>query len=157
MAIDQSHLSLLARFDVSSAFDMVDHEILLRRLQLSFGLSGIPLRWFKSYLSDRSQMVVLGDSRSQWVEIKLGVPQGSVLGPILYVLFTADIPSLFAKHGATGHLYADNAQAFVHGLPTEQLSLVRSIDLLTHDLHLWMSTNRLCLSADKTQLIWFGD
>ena len=73
---------------------MVDHEILLRRLQLSFGLSGIPLRWFKSYLSDRSQMVVLGDSRSQWVEIKLGVPHGSVLGPILYILFTADIPSL---------------------------------------------------------------
>jgi len=60
MAIHHSNLSLLALFDVSSAFDMVDHEILLQRLQLSCGISNIPLLWFKSYLLDRSQMVILG-------------------------------------------------------------------------------------------------
>jgi len=156
VAIDQSHLSLLALFDVSSAFDMVDHEILLQRLQLSCGLSGIPLLWFKSYLTDRSQMVVLGDSRTQWAGVKFGVPQGSVLGPILYILFTGDIPLFFAKHKANGHLYADDVQAFVHGPSSDQLSLVCSIDFLVSDLHHWMSTNRLCLNAMKTQLIWFG-
>ena len=156
VAIDQSHLSLLALFDVSSAFDMVDHEILLQRLQLSCGLSGIPLLWFKSYLTDRTQMVVLGDSRTEWVGVKFGVPQGSVLGPILYILFTADISLLFSKHRANGHLYADDTQAFVHGPSSDQLSLVRSIDCLASDLHYWMSTNRLCLNATKTQLIWFG-
>ena len=74
VAIDQSHLSLLALFDVSYAFDMVDHEILLQRLELSCGLSGILLLWFKSYLTDRTQMVVLGDSRTEWVGVKFGVP-----------------------------------------------------------------------------------
>jgi hypothetical protein len=156
MAIDQSHLSLLALFDVSSAFDMVDHEILLRRLQLSCGISSTPLLWLKSYLSDRSQMVVFDDSRSKWVEVRFGVPQGSVLGPILYILYTADISLIFTKHAAIGHLYADDAQAFLHGPPADQLSIVSSIDALAHDLHLWMSANRLCLNSTKTQFIWFG-
>src|SRR5688572_32072360 len=131
---------------------MVDHEILLQRLELSCGLSGILLLWFKSYLTDRTQMVALGDSRTEWVGVKFGVPQGSVLGPILYILFTADISHLFSKHRANGHLYADDTQAFVHGPSSDQLSLVRSIDCLASDLHYWMSTNRLCLNAIKTQL-----
>src|SRR6218665_3292068 len=75
---------------------MVDHEILLQRLETSFGLSGSPLNWFRSYLYDRSQMVVLGDTRSSWVPVQFGVPQGSVLlGPLLYILFTADISRLY--------------------------------------------------------------
>src|SRR6218665_2238307 len=104
-AVDKSQVTLLALFDASSAFDMVDHEILLQRLETSVGLSGSPLNWFRSYLSDRSQMVVLGDTRSFWVPVQFGVPQGSVLGPLLYILFTADISRLFAKYSASGHLY----------------------------------------------------
>src|SRR5688572_15916999 len=100
-------------------------------------------------------MVVLGDSRTEWAGVKFGVPQGSVLGPILYILFTADISLLFSKHRANGHLYADDTQAFVHGPSSDQLSPVRSIDCLVSDLHYWMSTNRLCLNATKSQLIWF--
>ena len=69
-------------------------------------------------------MVVLGDSRTEWVGVKFGVPQGSVLGPILYILFTADISLLFSKHRANGHLYAGDTQAFVHGPSSDQLSLV---------------------------------
>src|SRR6218665_2207656 len=65
-AMDTSHVTILALFDASSAFDMVDHEILLQRLETSFGLSGSPLNWFRSYLSDRSQMVVLGGTSSSW-------------------------------------------------------------------------------------------
>ena len=101
-------------------------------------------------------MVVLGDSRTAWAGVKFGVPQGSVLGPILYLLYTADIPSLFTKHLTTGHLYADDVQTFVHGLPAELISLVGSIDSLSHDLYSWMSANRLNLNSSKTQLIWFG-
>src|SRR6218665_2893090 len=116
-AMDKSHVTLLALFDASSAFGMVDHEILLQRLETSFGLSGSPLRpnWFRSYLSDRSQMVVLGDTRSSWVPVQFGVRQGCVLGPLLYILFAADISRLFAKYSASGHLYADDVQAYVHG------------------------------------------
>ena len=64
-------------------------------------------------------MVVLGDSRTAWAGVEFGVSQDSVFGPILYLLYTADILSLFTKHLATGHLYADDVQTFVHGLPAK--------------------------------------
>src|SRR6218665_2627875 len=101
-------------------------------------------------------MVILGDStcRSKWARVRLGVPQGSVFGPILYILYTADIPLVIDNHDATGHLYADDIQAFVHGSSINQLALVSSID--TRDLHSWMLSIRLCLNSAKTQLIWFG-
>ena len=71
-------------------------------------------------------------------------------------MFTADIPLLFAKHSASGHLFADDVQAFVHGPPVNQLVLSQFIESLSSDLHCWMSSNRLSLNSAKTQLIWFG-
>ena len=155
-AIDKAQVSLLALFDVSAAFDMVDHKILLQRLESSYGIKGVPLLWLQSYLSGRTQMVIAGNSRSNWVPVYLGVPQGSVLGPLLFILYTADVTSLFPSHSATGHLFADDVQAYVHGSPSTQLILVRRIEALSHDLHLWMSSNRLSLNSNKTQLIWLG-
>src|SRR6218665_1144319 len=113
--------------------------------------------FLKSYLSDRrpSQMIVSGESRISWVPIFLGVPQGSVLGPLLFILYTADIPTLFSKYSATGHLFAGDIQAYVHGPPSSQLLLASKIELLSNDLNSWMSSNRLCLNSAKTQLIWF--
>ena len=106
-------------------------------MELHCGISNISL-WFKSYLSNRSQKIILGDSRSRF---SVGVPQGSVLGPILYIPCTADILLLINKHDATGHLYADDIQAIVHGSQINQLALVSSIDALTRDLHSWISSN----------------
>src|SRR6218665_1468966 len=85
---------------------MVDHELLLQRLYLSFGIDGTPFNWIKSYLTDCTQMVILRNTRTPWVWVKLGVPQGSVLGLILYILFTANLPSILARHQTKGHLYA---------------------------------------------------
>ena len=155
-AIDKSQVSLLALFDVSSAFDMVDHKILLQRLECSYGLKGTPLLWLRSYLTERTQMIISGNSRSKWVPIFLGVPQGSVLGPLLFILYTADITSLIAHHSAKGHLFADDVQAYVHGPSSAQLTLCGRIQVLSNHLHAWMSSNRLALNSSKTQLIWFG-
>jgi hypothetical protein len=80
----------------------------------------------------------------------------SVLGPLLFILYTADIRFLFPLSGATGHLFADDVQAFVHGSPASQLHLVDRIQSLSKSLHSWMSSNRLSLNASKTQFIWFG-
>src|SRR6218665_1949022 len=151
--------SLHYSMHASSAFDRVDHEIVLQRLETSFGLSGSPLNWFRSYLSDRSQMVALGDTRvllGSWVPVQFGVPQGSVLGPLLYILFTADISRLFAKYSVYGYLYADDVQAYVHGPPSQFLDIISSIASLAADLDSWMSSNRLSLNPSKTQLIWLG-
>ena len=75
-AVDKSQVTLLALFDVSSAFDMVDHEILLRRLELACGIHGPPLLWFRSFLTGRTQRVIFGDSSTPWVRVEFGVPSG---------------------------------------------------------------------------------
>src|SRR6218665_1081321 len=87
---------------------MVDHQILLERLETSCSVKGLPLLWLTSYLSDHTHFIILGDSRTPWVSVFLGVLQGSVLGLLLFLLYTADISTLFPKHSATGHLFADD-------------------------------------------------
>ena len=81
---------------------MVDHEVLLQRLRLTFGIDDIAHRWFQSYLSGRHQHVRRGSARSSIVQLVCGVPQGSVLGPVLFVLYTADLISLIESHGLNG-------------------------------------------------------
>ena len=71
-------------------------------------------------------LVILGDTRSFWVPVQFDVSQGSVLGPLLYILFTADISRLFAKYSVSGHLYADDVQAYVHGPPSQFLDITSS-------------------------------
>ena len=81
-AVDQGHVTLLALFDVSAAFDTVDHGILLERLEKPFGVVGRSLLWLRDFLSGRSQSVVFGSTRSEWSRVSFGLPQGSILGPL---------------------------------------------------------------------------
>src|SRR6218665_2574952 len=112
LAIDSGNFSLLSLMDLSAAFDTVDHDILLQRLHLSFGLSSTVLEWMTSYLTDRQQCVRHAGSSSTTTILTCGVPQGSVLGPILLLLCTADLLTIIAKHGLQGHLYADDSQIY---------------------------------------------
>ena len=80
-ALDRGQISLLGMFDLSAAFDTVDHSILLRRLEISFGIRGAALEWFSSYLTGRSQQVSVHNVMAMSVFLDYGVPQGSVLGP----------------------------------------------------------------------------
>ena len=87
----RQHVTLLVFLDLSSAFDTVDHEILLNILESLFGISETALSWFKSYLSDRKQYVSIDGVSSSDYELKYGVPQGSCLGPLLFTLYTSPL------------------------------------------------------------------
>ena len=155
-AVDRGRVALLALLDVSAAFDTVDHDILLERLLVSFGVTGSAHAWIRSFLSSRSQYVRLGSSSSSWSSIRCGVPQGSILGPLLYILYTADVERIVESFGLAVQLYADDTQLYGDGSPiaAEELSarVLAAIDAVEN----WMSSNRLRLNATKTQFIWFG-
>ena len=87
-ALDSGNVSLLTFLDLSAAFSTVDHYILLNRLQHMYGISGTALSWFSSYLTNTTQSVTVDDHISHVSRLSYGVPQGSVLGPILFILYT---------------------------------------------------------------------
>ena len=150
-------MTLLALLDVSAAFDLVDHDILLERLRRSFGVLGTALSWLESFIRGRTQSVAIGGRISGWRAIRFGVPQGSVLGPLLYVLFTAEIPQIIRSSGLNAHQYADDVQAYVHCRAAGSVDAMDRLQVVLDDLHLWMQSNRLKLNPDKTQLIWLGN
>ena len=108
VVIDERHSVMLLLLDLSAAFDTVDHDTLLTRLYSKYSISGIALEWFRSYLTNRSQFALIEGCRSQSRELKCGVPQGSVLGLILYVLYTAPLADIPRFHELQFHFYADD-------------------------------------------------
>ena len=108
-AIGQDQVSLLALLDVSAAFDTVDHGIFLERRSTSYGLSDMAYTWLESYITGRAQIIHhVGNRHSSPSKVLYGVSQGSVLGPVLYVLYTSDVAKLVETLGLGKHLYADD-------------------------------------------------
>ena len=99
--------------DLSAAFDTVNHSLLLLRLENSFGITGNVLQWFHSYLTGRSQFVEINDTKSSVRDLTVGVPEGSVLGPILYLLYTAPLAEIIRSHGLVCYFYADDTQLYI--------------------------------------------
>jgi len=108
---------LLSLLDLSAAFDSVDQQILIERLQRAFGVRGRALDWLSSYLSGRTQFVRYSGATSSVASVLCGVPQGSVLGPVLFIMYVADVIKLVKDHELTPHAYADDLQIYVHSTP----------------------------------------
>ena len=153
---DGKRVTLLSLLDMSAAFDTVDFQILLRRLEITYGIGGKVLDWFKSFLTDRTQTVTFAGNLSASTRLLCGVPQGSVLGPLLFVLYAADVMQIAREHGINVHAYADDMQTYVSCEADDQLSAsARLLDCIA-EVERWMSSNRLKLNADKTEFIWLG-
>ena len=112
-AVDNGCVVVLVLLDLTAAFDTFYHGILLSRLRHRFGVTGAALNWLRSYLADRKQLVRIGCDNSSPTSVPFGVPQGSVLGPLLFAAYITPLGDLIRKYGLEYHLYADDTQIYV--------------------------------------------
>ena len=137
--------------DFSRAFDVVPHNLLLLKMERQFGISNNLLRWFESYLSDRFQRVVLKGHDTDWMKVTSGVPQGSILGPTLFLMYINDLPDTLRHVKCL--LFADDAKIF------SRIQCINDCSLLQLDLDnmsRWCADWRITLNVDKCFFINFS-
>ena len=140
-ASDSDQVSILAMLDLSAAFDTLDHEILIDRLSTTFGCSGCVGSWFKSYLTKRTQSVIIGGSTSTYSTLQYGVPQGSVLGPVLFLLYTYPLGDVIRPFNISYHFYADDSQLHDSAVPAEVSRIAANLSLAIASVCSWMTEN----------------
>jgi len=152
-AADNKSRTLLIQLDLSAAFDTIDQDTLLRRLEHTFGLSGSVIRWAQSYISGRSQFVRVGDDQSAITTCEYGVAQGSVLGPLLYTLYVAPTASVIASFNVNHVQYADDTQLYIALDVTNDTT---QIDSCFQAVQHWFALNGLSLNPDKSEAVVIG-
>ena len=147
---------MLTMLDLSAAFDTLDHDILILRLSFTFGLSDNVLNWFKSYLSDRKQKIKIDNFYSDDIPISFGVPQGSVLGPLLFTMYMYPLSKLINSEKFGYHLYADDTQLYCSFKPSSLNVTLSDVQSMTDDVNNWMVSNKLKMNCDKTEVMLCG-
>jgi hypothetical protein len=157
--LDQGDGVLLVLLDLSAAFDILDHEILLTRLHNMVGIQDTALEWMRSYLKDRYQRVSVGESLSGKTRLEMGVPQGSVLGPLLFSLYVLPLRDIINRHGISRHHYADDTQLYqrlrLHDQhePNATETDIKKMEDCLSDIREWMKKNKLKLNTSKTEVL----
>ena len=147
-AIDNNKLVGVILVDFKKAFDLVDHQILLSKLEF-YGIKHETLLWFNTYLSQRQQQVSANNSRSSFKSVTCGVPQGSILGPLLFLLFINDIP-LYTKNVYTD-LYADDTT--LYDIQSSQDTIELNLQSALQQLNIWCKGNGMLLNSAKTKVM----
>ena len=150
-AVDQNETTLDIYLDLSKAFDTINHDILLYKLE-HYGFRGISLEWFKSYLSDRTQYVYYNSCKSCIKKVTCGVPQGSILGPLLFILYVNDIINTSTILNFV--LFADDTTILY-----SHKDLVNKIGMINNELEKvtdWFKANKLSINVDKTNFMIMG-
>ena len=136
--------------DLQKAFDTVDHDILFRKLEL-YGIRGICNQWFRSYLKGRKQYVSLNGKKSDYKQVLHGVPQGSVLGPLLFIIYINDLPNSLIFSDPT--LFADDTCLLYSNSSLKLINKRLNIDLKR--LFKWLCANKISLNVSKTEVLLF--
>ena len=157
--MEQGCVVTLVLLDLSAAFDTIDHDILIKKLLEDFGIQGSALRWFEDYLRDRSFCVKVGGGFSEFLCLLFGVPQGSLLGPVLFILYIKQLQMIAAKYGLNIQLYADDSQLYISfhpQRPNEIEGIQNRINNCLFEIKKWMIDNYMKLNESKTELLVIG-
>ena len=150
-ALDQKKSVVLVMLDLSAAFDTVDHTILLDLLEKRMGVSGLALKWFQSYLSGRSQYVTINGKSSNSSQLTCGVPQGSVLGPVLFTTYMLALGDILRQLQTKFHCYADDQELYIEFFVDE--SVTGNLETSLSTVLAWLNKNFMSCNTDKTDMI----
>ena len=147
----------LVLLDLSAAFDTVYHSILFNCLQHWYGIDWIVLKWVWSYLNSWKQQIKIDGHLSDAFQLSYGVSQGSVLGPLLFTLYTTPFSSVIAKFKVIHHLYADDTQIYLELDSRNFDSSITELENYLEAVQAWMGNSKLKLNPDKTEFMVIGD
>jgi len=149
-------VTVVVLLDYSPAFDTVDHAIALGILEKRFGVSSSCLQWFRSYLSGRTFSVTSNCQSSDVIDLESSVPQGSTLGPLLYLTYASELHEVADRHVVAFHSFADDTQ-LSRLVRTEDVHAAKqTVTDCVLDIQRWSSSHRLKLKAAKSEVIWLG-
>ena len=151
--LEPNQYAIMLFLDFSSAFDTVNHKHLLHKLQNEFYIEGYALQWFEDFLTNRKFCTKVDDTLSDWYYMNCGVPQGSVLGPAVFSLYTQKISKIIDLYGYNTHMYADDIQIYSHCDCDEIGSKIQTLNECFDQIVLWCNQNFLKLNHSKSKLI----
>ena len=155
-ALDQQMAVYIVLLDLSAAFDTLDFDIMLERFQNRFGITGSALNWFDSYFRHRKYHVTIAGVDSVENELLYGAPQGSVIGPLSFVMYVRPLGDILRKHGVKFHMYADDTQIYIPfnpKIPGNSESALAKLKDCISEVQQWMLVNKLKLNQDKTEFL----